>query len=36
MDYPEEKYNGKYGVCRCDNKVMRVRKENEQQSKHEG
>jgi hypothetical protein len=36
MDYTEEKHNGKYRVCRSDNKVMSVRKESQQQSKHEG
>ena len=35
MGYPEEKHNGKHWVCRRDYKVMRVRKENQQQSKHE-
>ena len=35
MDYPEEKHNGKHRVCRSDNKVMSVGKENQQQSKHE-
>lgn len=36
MDYPEEKHNGQHRECRCGKNVMRMREQNEQQTKHEG
>jgi hypothetical protein len=36
MNCPEEKHNGEHWEYRCKDKVMRVRKENEQQGQQEG